>query len=259
MAETESIRSNFRVDGDGPRVTFIHGIGAAIDGWDGVVAELSDRFRCLRYDLRGHGESPLPPLPYGLDEYVADLAALLDQQDVPTTHLVGHSLGGMIAQGYALRHPERVGKIVLVSTVAGRNAEERQAIVDLVETLEREGAANILDRAIGRWFTPAFAAANPQVIARRKARVLGTDPDAFAAAFRTYAEQEFDREIRDIRAPTLIMTGEHDVGANVRMARLMYERIRGARLEILSNLRHAVLAEAPALVASHSAGFLAAE
>ena len=96
MAETESIRSNFQVDGNGPWVTFIHGIGSAIDGWDGVVAELSDRFRCLRYDLRGHGESPLPPLPYGLDEYVADLAALLDQQDVPTTHLVGHSLGGMI-------------------------------------------------------------------------------------------------------------------------------------------------------------------
>jgi pimeloyl-ACP methyl ester carboxylesterase len=256
MAESESVQCNFQVDGDGPLVTFIHGIGSAIAGWDGIVAELSDRFRCLRYDLRGHGESPLPPLPYGLDEYVADLAALLDRLDVSTTHLVGHSLGGMIAQGYALRYPERVGKIVLVSTVNGRNAEERQAIVNLVETLEREGAANILDRAIERWFTADFVAANPDVIARRKARVLATDADAFAAAFRTYAEQEYDQEIRDIRVPTLIMTGEYDVGANVRMARLMHERIPGARLEILTDLRHAVLAEAPGLVASHITGFL---
>ena len=172
MAGTEGIRSNFQVDGDGPWVTFIHGIGSAIEGWDGIVAELSDRFRCLRYDLRGHGESPLPPLPYGLDEYVADLAALLDRRDVPATHLVGHSLGGMIAQGYALRHPERVGKIVLVSTVAGRNAEERQAIVGLVETLEREGAASILDPVCD---LITLISQSPQALLKRLQRIVRSE------------------------------------------------------------------------------------
>lgn len=255
--EREPGQSFCVVDGDGAAVTFIHGLGSAHDAWDGIVAQLSHAYQCQRYDLRGHGQSPVPPPPYALDDFVDDLAALLDARGISASHLIGHSLGGLIAQAFALRYPRRVSSLVLLSTVAGRTPEERQAAIKLVETLEEKGAAGILDQALERWFTPAFRAANPEIIEARKLRVLSTDPAAFAASFRVYAESDFSDEISTITAPTLIMTGENDGGSNPRIARYMHEKIAGSQLVIIPELRHNILLEGTAFVAGRIRDFLA--
>jgi 3-oxoadipate enol-lactonase len=250
------IRSHARLEGEGPPITLIHGIGASTDSWAGVVPLLSDRFACLSYDLRGHGRSEVVPGRYGLEAYIEDLAALLDDRGIEDTHLAGHSLGGVIAQAFALRYPERTKSAILVSTAACRTADEREAILALARTVAREGAGFIMERAMERWFTPGFQTAHPEVIARRKARVLETDPASFAGAFRIYAESDLGDQLHRIAAPTLILTGENDVGSNPRIARAMAERIPGAELEILPDLRHAVLLEAPAVVAEKIAAFV---
>lgn len=251
------IRTHARLDGAGPPIVMIHGIGASTDSWAGLVPLLRSRFACLSYDLRGHGRSEAVPGRTELDDYVDDLAALLDARGIGDAHLAGHSLGGVIAQAFALKHPERTRSAILVSTAACRTSDEREAILGLARTVAREGAAFIMDRAIERWFTPAFQAAHPEAIARRKARVLETDPAAFADAFRIYAESDLCGELHRIAAPTLILTGENDVGSNPRIARAMAERIPAAEVEILPELRHAVLLEAPALVAERIAAFVA--
>jgi pimeloyl-ACP methyl ester carboxylesterase len=250
-------RTHAQLAGEGPPITLIHGIGASTDSWAGVVPLLEDRFACLSYDLRGHGLSEVMPGRTELADYVDDLATLLDERGIADTHLAGHSLGGVIAQAFALRHRERVRSAILVSTAGCRTAEERAAILALAGTVEREGAAEIMERAMARWFTPAFQAAHPEVIERRKARVLATDPAAFADAFRVYAESDLCQELDRMAVPTMILTGEHDVGSNPRIARAMAERIPGAEVEILPDLRHAVLLEAPALVAERIAVFVA--
>ena len=255
--DRDPVECHWAVDGEGAAVTFIHGLGSAHDAWDGIVAELSHAYQCLRYDLRGHGQSPVPPPPYVLDDFVDDLAALLDARDIAASHLVGHSLGGLIAQAFALRHPSRVASLVLLSTVAGRSQEERQAVIRLVETLERKGAAGILDQSLERWFTPAFREAHPDIIEKRRQRVLATDPAAFAAAFRVYAESDFGDEISAITAPTLIMTGENDVGSNPRIARYMHDKIAGSQLVIIPDLHHNILLEGTAFVAGRIRDFLA--
>ena len=251
-----AVRTHAELEGEGPLIAMIHGIGASTASWAGLVPLLRDRFACLSYDLRGHGRSEVVPGPTRLDDYVDDLAALFDQRGIADAHLAGHSLGGVIAQAFALRYPERTRSAILVSTAACRTAEEREAILALARTVEREGAAFIMERAMERWFTPAFQQAHPEVIARRKAGVLATDPAAFADAFRVYAESDLGDALRGIAAPTLILTGENDVGSNPRIARAMAERIPGAEVEILPELRHAVLLEAPALVAERIAAFV---
>lgn len=251
-----SPRTHSQLEGEGPLITMIHGIGASTDSWAGLVPLLKDRFACLSYDLRGHGRSEVVPGRYELDAYVDDLAALLDARGIAASHLAGHSLGGVIAQAFALRYPERTKSAILVSTAACRTPEEREAILGLARTVEREGAAFIMERAMARWFTPAFQDAHPEVIARRKARVLETDPESFANAFRIYAESDLGDELSGIAAPTLILTGEHDVGSNPRIAEAMRRLIAGAELEVLPDLRHAVLLEAPALVAQRIAAFV---
>jgi pimeloyl-ACP methyl ester carboxylesterase len=252
-----SLRTHAQLEGEGPLITMIHGIGASTESWAGLVPLLADRFACLSYDLRGHGLSEVAPGRYELEAYVDDLAALMDARGISACHLAGHSLGGVIAQAFALKFPERTKSAILVSTAACRTADERAAILGLARTVEREGAAFIMERAMERWFTAAFQAAHPEVIARRKARVLETDPESFANAFRIYAESELGDELHRIAAPTLILTGENDVGSNPRIARAMAERVPGAEVEVFPELRHAVLLEAPALVAERIAAFLA--
>lgn len=252
-----SPRTHVQEEGAGPLITMIHGIGASTESWAGLVPLLRDRFACLSYDLRGHGRSEVVPGRYELDAYVDDLAALLDARGIQACHLAGHSLGGVIAQAFALKYPERTKSAILVSTAACRTPEEREAILGLARMVEREGVAFIIDRAIERWFTSAFQQAHPEVIARRKARVLETDPESFANAFRIYAESDLGDELHRIAAPTLIITGENDVGSSPRIAEAMAERIPGAELEVVPELRHAVLLEAPALVAEPIAAFVA--
>ena len=118
---------NYEVEGRGRHVTLVHGVGSHLQAWDGVVAALRDEFTLLRYDLRGHAKSGKPPGPYALDDYVADLAALLDAQSVDRTTLVGFSFGGTIAPAFTVRYPNRVQALAIVSAVAGRTAEQRSS------------------------------------------------------------------------------------------------------------------------------------
>ena len=242
--------------GNGPPVLLLHGVGAASESYDAIVRQLDSRFRLLRYDLRGHGESGKPAGPYALADYIADAVALLDARGIQRAHMVGFSFGGMIAQAIAATHPQRVDALVLISSVAARSDEERTRIRARASTLESGGAASTIDAALERWFTPAFREAHPEIVEQRIKLATANDPAGYAAAYRVFAESDMDEELQAIRARTLVMTGEHDVGSTPRMARLIHQRVAGSRLEILPGLRHSVLAEAPELIAKHLLRFL---
>ena len=244
------------IDGDGPPVVMIHGIGASHQTWDGVVPHLESHYRCIRFDLRGHGDSPVPPGPYTLDDLVADVERLRDRLGLARVHVVGHSLGGMIGPAYARAYPDRVLSVGLLSTAAGRTAEDSAKVRGVVAAMEEKGVKPVLDTLVDRWFTPEFAAARPEVIERRLDRVLATPAEVFLNVFHIYAETEMAPWLHEVRAPTLVLTGEHDGGCNPRLNRYMAETLPNAELVILDRLRHAILLEAPEVVALHLKAFL---
>ena len=252
----DGVAIHFASEGRGPHVTLLHGVGSHLQAWDDVVAALRNDFTLLRYDLRGHGRSGKPPAPYHLDDYVSDLAALLDAQSVDRTALVGFSFGGMIVSAFTVRHPERVRKLAIVSAVAGRTLEQRAAVVKRADELARGGALMTVGAAIERWFTPEFREGHPDTVERQIQRVLGNDPAGYAAAYRVFAESEVIDELARISCPTLVMTGEHDLNSSPGMARAMHERIRDSRLVILPRYRHSLLIEAGAEVVSELRAFL---
>jgi pimeloyl-ACP methyl ester carboxylesterase len=252
----DGVAINVEVEGRGPYVTLLHGVGSHLQAWDGVVATLRDEFTLIRYDLRGHGNSGKPPGPYHLDDYVADLAAVLDAQSVARTALVGFSFGGMIVQAFAARYPERVDTLAIVSAVAGRTPEQRAAVLKRAAELAAGGPTLTVGAAVERWFTPEFRERHPDVIQRQVQRVLGNDPAGYAAAYRVFAESDVLDELSRITCPTLVMTGEHDTGSTPAMARAMHERIRGSRLVILPRYRHSLLIEATADVVRELRAFL---
>ena len=242
------MRSAYSVAGDGPALFLIHGIGARRATFDGMAAGLKDRFTCISYDLRGHGLSPLPQGRFGLDDLVDDLEELRAQLGIEQAHFAGHSLGGMIGPRYALRYPHRVLSLGLWSTAAFRTADDSAKVMGVVAAMRERGIGAVLDTLTARWFTDAFCAARPDVIAWRKQQVMDTDPDVFLNVFDIYAETEMAPWLHQVRAPAQIITGELDVGCNPRLNRLIHQALPGSELVILDGLKHAIFIEATARV-----------
>ena len=132
---------NYALEGSGPTIALVHGVGADLESWDGVVAALGSKYRLLRHDLRGHGASAKVKGRYELDDFVGDLMELLDHLEIARTHLAGFSLGGIIAQGFALEHAARLDRLVLISAIAGRTQEERDRMTARAKVL-REGGGS---------------------------------------------------------------------------------------------------------------------
>lgn len=242
--------------GAGEAIVLLHGVGAGHEAWDGVVSELGQGFDFIRYDLRGHGRSSKPPGPYALEDFVQDLHGILRVNEIGKAHIVGFSLGGLVAQAFALHYPECVNKLVLISTVAGRTAAERDRVIARAETLSENGASAHLSEAVTRWFTDEFIAARPDVLEWRRRKSLENDPMGYAASYRVLAESDLADELHRIMAQTLVMTGEHDVGSTPRMARLIAERIPQAECLIFPRLKHSILLEAPDKVSDEIRRFL---
>ena len=254
--ENEGVTTRYRLEGEGPVLALIHGVGSSLESWDDVVAALGDGYQILRHDLRGLGQSTKVKGRYELSEFVDDFAALLDHLDIDACHVAGHSLGGLVAQGIAITHPSRVNKLVLSATVAGRNQDEKDRVMTRLRTVQNGIAGDHFRKSVERWFTPEFRTAHPERIDAMEKQNLTNDPGCYAAAYRVLAESDLADDLHRIEAETLVTTGEFDIGSNPRMAALMHERIAGSQLIVLPGLRHSLLAEAPEVVAGLIRDFL---
>jgi (E)-2-((N-methylformamido)methylene)succinate hydrolase len=243
-------RTAFAAEGDGPTVVLIHGLGLARGMWDGQVAALSRRFRTLRYDLLGHGESARPRGAFEMLHFVAQLDELLDGLALDRCALVGFSLGGMIARAYAIARPDRVGALIVLNSPHGRTEAERAAVRARAEQAATDGPGATVEAALERWFTAGFAAAQPEVLERVRCAILANDPEVYPHAYRVLAEGDaaLVEPIAEIRCPTLVLACEDDRGNSPAMAQAMAATIPGAKVEIVPGLRHMGLVEDPGAI-----------
>lgn len=253
------IDCDYSVEGEGPPLFLIHGIGAARDVWRFLTPILAERFTVISYDLRGHGTSPMPEGAFGLDDLVADLERLRARTGFEQAHFAGHSLGGMIGPAYARAHPDRVLSLGLLSTAAGRTEDDSAKVWGVVRAMEEKGIPQVLDTLIDRWYTDDFARERPDIVQRRLKQVVDTDPEVFLNVFRIYAGTEMMPWLHEVTAPCLVLTGENDGGCNPRLNRGIAEVLPDAELVILPKLKHAILLEDGPAVAAHTMRFLEAQ
>ncbi len=253
---TVSIDCDYTIEGAGPPLFLIHGIGAARDAWRFMVPILRERFTVISYDLRGHGTSPVPNDPFGLDDLVADLERLRERTGIDRAHFAGHSLGGQIGPAYARIYPNRVLSLGILSTAAFRTEEDSAKVWGVVRAMEEMGIAKVLETLTARWFTDQFIANRPDLVKRRLKQVIDTNPDVFMQVFRIYAGTEMAPWLHEVLAPSLVLTGENDGGCNPRLNRLIENALPNSELVILPRYKHSILVEAADEVSAHLIRFM---
>ena len=249
------IECKYSVEGNGPPLFLIHGIGAARDAWRFIVPKIRSNFTVITYDLRGHGRSPKTLTKFLLDDLVEDLEYFRKKLNFNKAFFGGHSLGGMIAPAYALKYTRHVLALGLFSTAAGRTKDDRGKILTVIKSMEKQGVAEVLPTLIDRWFTDSFISSSPDIIERRIQQVINTNPEIFMNVFRIYANTEMGPWLHKIKFPTLILTGEKDGGCNPKLNKFIAEQIPNSKLIILPNYKHSLLIEAPNEIADNIIDF----
>jgi pimeloyl-ACP methyl ester carboxylesterase len=251
-----AVDCEYTVEGAGPPLVLIHGIGAARDAWRFMVPALREHFTVISYDLRGHGTSPLPGGEFGLDELVADLERLRQRAGIEKAHFAGHSLGGQIGPAYARAYPDRVLSLGILSTAAFRTEDDSAKVWGVVKAMQEKGIAQVLETLTARWFTDDFIARHPNLVERRLKQVIDTSPDIFMNVFRIYAGTEMAPWLHEVTAPSLVLTGENDGGCNPRLNRLIDAALPSSELVILPHYKHSILVEAAEEVSAHLIRFM---
>ena len=242
----EGVRLAYDVEGSGEPVLMIQGLGYGRRGWGPAPAMLAQRFRVVTFDNRGFGESAVPPGPYTTTQLARDAAAVLDAAGIEQAHLIGISLGGMVAQELVLVAPERVRKLVLCSTTAGGP----KSVPMPQQTVELMGSASHLDpqEALRRFVVNALSPDAPSVLVDEIiAYRVANPPDAAGwwALAGAGASHDALQRLGELHAPTLVVHGTADNVVDVRNAPLLAEGIPGARLELFDGVGHLLPWERP--------------
>lgn len=240
---------------DAPVLVLSGSLGSTRAMWDPQVAALSDRFRVLRIEHRGHGGSPAPDGPYSIADLAGDVLGVLDRLDVPRVAFCGLSLGGMVGQWIAAHAPERVSALVLCCTSA--HFPDPAPWLDRAAAVRGAGTGSIAPVVVGRWFTPAWSTAHRDAVADAVDMVSGADDGGYAACCEAIAAWDGRELLGSITARTLLLAGADDSATPLTAhLEVIAAGIPGARLEVLDGA-HLLTVEqaerATALLAEHLA------
>jgi 3-oxoadipate enol-lactonase/4-carboxymuconolactone decarboxylase len=256
LIEANGVALRYELTGPehGPVVAFSNSIGSTLEMWAAQVRALSGRYRCLTYDTRGHGRSPVVGREATIDDLADDLAGLLEALGIEKAHVVGLSLGGMTAQAFGVRHPGRTKSLVLMATAAQLGTPESWQ--ERAATVRAKGMTAIADAVLARWFTPAFASDQADVVASWRERFAAIAPEGYSACCAAIRDMDLREAIRAIAAPTLIIAGADDPSTPPPVMEDIRARIPDAELVVLPRAAHLLAVERADVVNAHLMAFL---
>jgi 3-oxoadipate enol-lactonase len=254
-----SIKVNYTLDGPAslPVVTLSHSLAADLTMWDPQMKALTQKYRVLRYDTRGHGGTDAPGGPYTLEQLSEDARALLQVLGISRTHWIGLSMGGMIGQTLALSSPGFFQSLSLCDTSSRIPAEAKPLWQERIKTAETQGMEPLVEPTIGRWFTAPFRETGKEVVDGIRARIRTTNPRGYAGCCAAISQLDLTDKISAIKVPTLIVVGEEDQGTPVAASRAIQAQIAGSQLEIIKSAAHLSNLEQPDEFTRIIASFLA--
>ncbi len=243
--EANGIDINYAIEGEGPVVTMGHALGTNLHLWDAQGAALRSRYRVLRFDTRGHGQTSAPPGAYTLEQLADDTAGLLNGLGIKETYYVGLSMGGMIGQVLAMRYPAVVRALVLCDTTSRYPADAQPVWAERIRTVESKGMEGIVEAMLGRWFTAPFRKRRPDLMDHVGSWLRATPVPGYLGCCHAIAKINVTDRLKEVRCPALVIVGEEDPGTPVEMAREIHAALPTAELAILRSASHLSNLEQP--------------
>lgn len=254
MAGLDGIRLHYRIDGNpgGRPVVFSNSLGTDLRMWDKVIAQLPQSLRLIRYDRRGHGLSDAPPAPYAMGQLVRDTEQLLDHLEVRDCVFVGLSIGGMVAQGLAVKRLDMIRALVLSNTAAKIGTP--QMWHDRIASVASGGVEVMADAVMERWFSRPFRATAEAGAWRNM--LTRTPVDGYAGCAAAIAGTDFYTTTASLTLPTLGIAGSEDGSTPPDLVRETVGLIKGSEMAVMRGVGHIPCIEDPDAYALLLNGFL---
>jgi len=251
---------NYTVEGpeNAPWLTFSNSLVTSLEMWDEQARALKDRYRILRYDMRGHGRSDAPAAPYSIAQLAMDVHGLWGALDIQNSHWVGLSMGGMIGVYLAARYPEKFRSFVGADFRPDANEAYQAVFVERIRATREQGLAGMVEPTIGRFFSPKFAAAQPATVDRFRQMIRDTSAEGHIGCCEALRGLAVGVDLPKIKVPTLFIGGELDIGGPPDLMRAMAEAVPGARYVMIEGAGHISNIEQPARFLAEIEPFLAA-
>lgn len=237
--KANGIAINYQIEGpdNAPCLVFSNSLATTLAMWDEQAAALKDKFRILRYDQRGHGQTETPSGRYPFDTLLADALGLLDALSIKKAHFAGLSMGGATALGLAQKHPDRFDRIIVCDSPCQSTPQSSQQWEERILVAKEKGMAALVEPTVTRWFPPEIVAKNPPYLDKVRGMIRDTPANGFVGCAAALAAHDYASAVASVTRPVLFMAGEKD-GVTPAAMRKLNEKLPSSRFVELAGAGH---------------------
>jgi pimeloyl-ACP methyl ester carboxylesterase len=216
-------------------IVFIHGVGLTHEIWQPQLNYFKN-YTTLSYDILGHGNTPLEKDQLSFDDFSDQLIHLLDELKINKIHLVGFSIGSLIARNFAIRFNSKLQSLTLLCSIFKRSDEQQKIVNERFAQAKKD--LKLSKQALKRWFSDKYLEENPDTYEKITSILSANNMSNFLKVYELFVLHKNDEKFDKIKTNTLIMTGEHDPGSTVKMSEELSKVIAGSELKIIKNGKH---------------------
>ena len=216
-------------------IVFIHGVGLTYEIWQPQL-DFFKNFSNVSYDILGHGKSSLTKKNISFDDFSDQLIELINELKIDKIHLVGFSIGSLIARNFATKYNDRLQSLILLGSIYKRSEQQQEIVNQRFEQAKKE--LKLSRQALKRWFTDKYLENNPDTYEKISFILSGNNMVNFLKVYELFVKHKNDEDFEKINTKTLIMTGEYDIGSTIEMSKQLNNVIKDSELKIIKDGKH---------------------
>ena len=216
-------------------LVFVHGVGLTHEIWKPQIDYFKD-YTTLSYDILGHGKTPLKKTNISFDDFSEQLIKLINELNFQKIHLVGFSIGSLVARNFATKHNDRLQSLILLGSIYKRSEDQQKVVNDRFNLAKKNHTLS--KQALKRWFTDKYLEKNPNTYEKISSILEGNNRENFLKVYELIVLHKNDENFKNIKVNTLIMTGENDIGSTVEMSKNLSNVIENSQLKVIKNGKH---------------------
>ena len=216
-------------------LVFVHGVGLTHEIWKPQIDYFKD-YTTLSYDILGHGKTPLKKTNISFDDFSEQLIKLINELNFQKIHLVGFSIGSLVARNFSTKHNDRLQSLILLGSIYKRSEEQQKIVNDRFNLAKKNHTLS--KQALKRWFTDNYLEKNPNIYEKISSILEGNNMENFLKVYELFILHKNDENFKNIKVNTLIMTGENDIGSTVEMSKNLSNVIENSQLKVIKNGKH---------------------